>query len=613
VPAVGRAFLRPPQGGCLLAKRKAIPPKLRDELLIEARHRCCLCPEHPVITNAHHIIKVSEGGPDTKENLVLVCGTCHDYIHRIPNLYTAVQLREYKRRWIEYCWPRTDQQIIQDLPIAPSAALVSLAKLPVTGPDLFGREKELAVLDQAWADPHTHIVAFIAFGGVGKSAIVNHWLRQMAKDDYRGARHVFGWSFYSQGTTERTVSADQFIEAALHFFGDPKPEEGSPWDKGQRLAQLVRREPTILALDGVEPLQSSVPGEMGRIHDPALDTLLRELSHGMDGLCVLTSRVDFPDLPLSDDSGACRRVRLDRLSAEAGRHLLQEADMKGLDHELDTAVEEYEGHALALVLLGEYLVKFLGGDIAKRDLIPPFPDKTRAGRHAFRVMQAYDRALEKGGMEAERALLRIIGLFDRPAGAGCLDALRRLPAIEGVTDAIVNLTDREWLEAVGMLRALRLLTPAPDPDGGSVDAHPLVREWFGMKLEQESPEGFKQAHGRLYEYLRDTAKPFPDTLEEMEPLFHAVQHGCRTDRCEEAVEIYRSRIQRGSAHYATSALGAVASELAALSHCFEIRWTQPLRMLPPLLQAFVLNEVGYDLQALGRLRDAIHPLLLISA
>ena len=601
-----------------MAKRKPIPSKLRDELLIEARHRCCLCPDHPVITNAHHVIEVKAGGPNTQENLVLVCGTCHDYIHRIPNLYTPSQLHEYKRRWIEYCWPRNDSQLESDLPTAPYAPIVSLAKLPLTGPDLFGRDRELSLLDQSWEDPHTNIVAFIAFGGVGKSALVNQWLRRRAQDGWCDARRVFGWSFYSQGQREHTVSADLFIDAALRFFGDPNPNEGSPWDKGQRLATLVNQQPTILALDGIEPLQSTI--EDGKINDPALDTLLRELAYGMNGLCLLTSRVDFPNLPLSDviwgrapdsDHSPALRVSLERLSTEAGRHLLRQAGVKGLDGELDAAVEEYEGHALALVLLGEYLAKFLDADIAKRDLIPPFPDRTRAGRHAFRVMEAYDRALAKDGMEAERAILRIVGLFDRPADKGCLEALRQPPAIESVSDSIVGMTDRQWRESVGTLRQLRLLSPPTDQEHGSLDAHPLVREWFGQKLGQESPEGFRQAHSRLYEHLRDHGKPTRDTrrdtIQEMIPLFHAIRHGCLSHRHKRALdEIFWPRIRRESEHFSVNQLGAWAADLDTLACFFEDGW----RRLHPSLGskdcAELIGEAGFDLSSLGRVEEAAH-------
>ena len=44
------------------------------------------------------------------------------------------------------------------LGIPASAPKISLAKLPSTSPDLFGRERELALLDDAWADPKTHVL-----------------------------------------------------------------------------------------------------------------------------------------------------------------------------------------------------------------------------------------------------------------------------------------------------------------------------------------------------------------------------------------------------------------------------------------------------------------------
>src|SRR5437016_6794626 len=80
---------------------------------------------------------------------------------------------------------------------------ISIARLPTTGSELFGREAELQLLDEAWASPSTNIVSFVAWGGVGKTALVNHWLkRRMARDNYRSAERVYGWSFYSQGTSD---------------------------------------------------------------------------------------------------------------------------------------------------------------------------------------------------------------------------------------------------------------------------------------------------------------------------------------------------------------------------------------------------------------------------
>ena len=78
---------------------------------------------------------------------------------------------------------------------------ISVARLPVTGSDVFGREEDIAFLDNAWANQHVNVVTIVAWAGVGKSTLVNHWLRRMAAEHYRSAELVFGWSFYRQGTS----------------------------------------------------------------------------------------------------------------------------------------------------------------------------------------------------------------------------------------------------------------------------------------------------------------------------------------------------------------------------------------------------------------------------
>jgi hypothetical protein len=89
--------------GGIMAKRKAIPQSARDKVLVDAMHRCCLCPEHQEVIDLHHVVPISEGGPNTEDNLMAVCPTCHAKIHRIRNRYSADQLRMYKERWVQLC------------------------------------------------------------------------------------------------------------------------------------------------------------------------------------------------------------------------------------------------------------------------------------------------------------------------------------------------------------------------------------------------------------------------------------------------------------------------------------------------------------------------------
>ncbi len=167
---------------------------------------------------------------------------------------------------------------------------ISVARLPVTGSDVFGREEDIAFLDDAWANQQVNVVTIVAWAGVGKSTLVNHWLRRMAADHYRSAELVFGWSFYRQGSSGDTSSADEFLDAALTWFGDPDPRLGTAWEKGERLAKLIAHRRTLLVLDGLEPLQNPPGPQEGRLREPSLQALLRELAAFNTGLCVITTR-----------------------------------------------------------------------------------------------------------------------------------------------------------------------------------------------------------------------------------------------------------------------------------------------------------------------------------
>jgi hypothetical protein len=222
---------------------------------------------------------------------------------------------------------------------------VSTSKLPTTGPKLFGREKELEIFDKAWKDEHTCLVTLIAWGGVGKTALVNHWLNMMGKDNYRGARKVYGWSFYSQGAEEgKQASADEFLHDTLKWFGDPHPEEGAPVDKGRRLARLIGKEKTLLVLDGMEPLQYP-PGEVhgfdGKLKDQGMRAFLRELAGCGPGLCVITSRERVTDLEDKMEF-TVKEMPLEHLSPGAGALLLKSLGVKGTDKDIVKAVEEYD-------------------------------------------------------------------------------------------------------------------------------------------------------------------------------------------------------------------------------------------------------------------------------
>jgi len=483
---------------------------------------------------------------------------------------------------------------------------ISLYKLPTTGQHLFGREKELARLDEAWAQEGTCLVTLIAWGGVGKTALVNHWLNLMAKDNYRGAEKVYGWSFYSQGAEEgKQASADEFLQETLKWFGDPQPEEGTSVDKGRRLARLAGKQKTLLILDGMEPLQYP-PGEVhgfdGKLKDQGMRAFLKELTGCSPGLCVITSRERVTDLADRLEFSV-KEMPLEHLSNEAGALLLRKLEVEGTDKEILEAVQDYDGHALALTLLGNYIKSVFKGDIRQRDRIPKLTKDKRHGHHAYRVMEAYARWL---GESPERDILYIMGLFDRPAALGAIEALKADPPISGVTEQLQQLSEVDWGYALDNLRGANLLAKEDPHKPDTLDCHPLIREHFGERFQEQNPAGWKEAHQRLYHYFKDLPeKKLPDTLLEMEPLFPAVAHGCKAELHQNALyDVYWKRILREKDSYIIKKLGAFGSYLSVLSNFFEKPWSQPASGLPEDKKALILSWSAFGLRAVGRLQEA---------
>ncbi len=496
--------------------------------------------------------------------------------------------------------------------VAPDAApapRVYLNRLPVTGADVFGREKELQLLFHAWENPQTNVLSFIAWGGVGKSALVNRWLTMMAQHGYHGARRVYAWSFYSQGTQDRGhASADSFFDDAFRWFGHTGDVPKSPTEKGRLLADLIAKEKTLLILDGLEPLQHP-PGVMhGQLKDQALMALLKKLARLNNGLCLITSRATVTDLK-STDTKTTHSHPLENLSTEAGVMILRNYQLKGPESALEAAVTEYDGHALALNLLGSYLQVVYQGDIHQRDRISALNKEQEAGGHARNVMASYEHWFAQHD-RSELDILYLMGLFDRPAEQGAIDALTAAPPIPGLTDRLEDLSFEDWQYALHHLRELNLLAKPEQEASADLDCHPLIREHFGEMLQTHKPEAWKEAHTRLYEYYKNKPdKDLPDTILEMEPLFAAVTHGCLAGKHQEAfVEVYWERIRRKGEAYTVKKLGAFGADLACVAHFFEKLWDRPAAELSANFRAGALSWAGFRLRAVGRLKEAMQPM-----
>ena len=523
---------------------------------------------------------------------------------------------------------------------------------------LIGRELELNWLDRAWADVRTKVVIIRAWGGIGKTALVVAWLSQMAARGWRDAgSSVFDWSFYLQGTRsdseeDKGASADAFFAEALKFFGAPEPHPISAYERGSVLARLVAETRSLLILDGLEPLQHA-PGspQAGQLTDPGMSVLLKTLARQNPGLCIVTTREKVADLN-SFYGKTVDECELGHLTDEAGAALLESLGVVGRATELRAASSEVKGHALTLFLMGRYLVLAHEGEIRQRDRFKfTDADNVTQGGHAFRVLKAYETWLPTSGANGRRqlAILRLLGLFDRPADPGCLAALRQKPAIVGLTDAVVDLTDAQWNIAVKQVEEIGLLMPVaykrlvvkgydekeararlegreqyrtlPEPKelrpssvihpplSSSLEAHPLLREYFAKQLRETADVAWREGQRRLFEHLQAAVPYWPEGIDGLGPLYQAVAHGCKAGMQQKACDdVYRNRILRGTGkfgYYSTGVLAQSATTLQQLAISSNSRGLRCRGTCPNGDDSGCSVKPHGDYAALGRLSEAI--------
>jgi hypothetical protein len=99
-----------------------------------------------------------------------------ELLKALPTITGAIAARRRITRQSLHKTPSTASRVGTHKPPArPAPKKIPIARLPVTGSDVFGREEDIAFLDRAWANKDVNVVTIVAWARVGKSTLVNHW------------------------------------------------------------------------------------------------------------------------------------------------------------------------------------------------------------------------------------------------------------------------------------------------------------------------------------------------------------------------------------------------------------------------------------------------------
>jgi tetratricopeptide (TPR) repeat protein len=475
-----------------------------------------------------------------------------------------------------------------------------------------GRAHERQMLTEWLSGGRRPVLALVAIGGMGKSALTWAWLQHdvlghslpgLAPDlpevvercrvpEARRPEGVLWWSFY-----EREARFAVFLDYALAYASGGSVDAAavpSVYDKVQHLVTLLQQCRLLLVLDGFERelrayaglnaayqgdvVAGDAGGDFRGCTDRYAGDFLRWLAAGpLQSRVLLTSRLLPHEL---EGLAGCRREELNALDPEDAVVFFQAQGVRGTRAEIQAACAPYGYHPLALRLLAGMIVHDPArpGDVSLAAEYSPLPDLVPREHHILAL--AYD-ALRP----ALRELLSRLAAFRSPLEYEAVKAISPFEDERELKGALRELGER------GLLLF--------DRERRCNDLHPIVRRYAYDRLADK--EG---VHTRLRDYFAAASAPDEErvsSVEDLAPVIELYHHTVRAGQYDEARELYSDRLNK-PLYYR---LGASQTCIELLHALFPDGEERPPRLKDESDQAWTLNELANSYSLSGQPRHAV--------
>ena len=496
---------------------------------------------------------------------------------------------------------------------------IKLNNAPPPLDEWVGRVEFLQNLDQDWKDSQRLITGLIGFGGEGKSSLTRRWLENLLRNDsLPQPKGVFWWGFYENR------SVDEFFEAVLTFLVEGIDPNSLPSSKlkEQVINAMLKSGRYLFVLDGLEVLQYQDGDDYGLLKNVDLRDWLRDFAAGgHESFCLISSRV--PLLDLIDFITTYTHRDVERLRFDEGRDLLRKLGVEGTDKQLEKVVQEWDGYALVLSLLGSYLVDRFEGKIEHlKDIPAPTADEPKYDR-VRRVLHRYDEHLT----EKERDFLEIFSAFRLPVPESALEPVFENKFSQESLESSSSKPPSLW-QRIRCCFSNKPEKIAPLPNScepivkrlvdyrilrhnsqaKQYSAHPLIRAHYLERLENNLTVA-QSVHKRIADYYLSSAEKTSEnpTLDDLKPLIETVHHLCQAGNYDEAFKsVFWKRISQGKRGVLEFQLGCYETDLAVMHSFFPKGDTsQDPPISDPHDKSWILNEVGLSLMSLGYMSEAL--------
>ena len=468
-------------------------------------------------------------------------------------------------------------------------------------PNFVGQEAKLKTITEWYKNPEVRIGALIGWGGVGKSAIVRKWYDTLESNSIK-PDGIFWWGFY------RNAYLEQFLNALLRYVsqGQIEPETiKSTWEKTDRIKEYIHQGAYLIILDGLEQMQKSESGdEFGKMTHRECTELLHYLADvpKADGLCLITTRYPLKDLDEWHERRYMNLSLID-LSIPDSLSMLRSRGVKGSEEDMTEVINRYKGHALCLTSVAGYLNRYYDGDIIQA----PEVKFVLGDRERFKDVNKLLRKYAEKMSASERIFLYIFSLFRQEVTENDFAGVFRHEIKDTkFNDVLASMSELDFVDLINGLVDWRLISY--DKTKKAYATHPLIKGYFESDFDEKNK---KLCHKRIYQYFGERAPEQPETLEEMQPLFEQVYHGCAAGLYDEVRDdVYWKKIYRGAGRLIIYKLGAWEINLSLAKTFFsEGDFSQMPLVSKKSDQSWLLNEAGLALKNIGRPKEAEEPFL----
>jgi tetratricopeptide (TPR) repeat protein len=575
----------------------SIPEKLKNKLLVEAGHECVICGRSRV--QIHHIDSNKRNNDES--NLIVLCVNHHDEaeMSKEGQSFTAkltrTQLCLYKEKQKqELIYGRRTREEIAGGLVLPIPPMPYFAHPYPLQENFTGRLAERRELTEWFTKGTKPMFAYVAIGGMGKSALTWYWLQEDIIKQSLAPEGIIWWSFYDQEARFET-----FLEKAIKYVSKGKvdaKEIASNRDRMETLYNLLCNSRFLLVLDGVERVLRAYAGlgspykgddvkedERGDFRtciDTNVGTFLQWLaSANVKTKTLLTSRLCPKEM---DDIAGCVHMELKEMNKEDAVNFFHRQGVKGTRAEIELAGEPYGYHPLSLRLLSGMIVKDpkYMGDIVAWTKKNPMPDLKGMKKEHHILKLAYDSLDKK-----KQTLVSKLSAFRNPMAYDSILIFNNFGAEKKFHEALIELVER------GLL--LR------NTESNKYDLHPIVRRY----CYEERLLDKKGVHSKLRDYFASVPKPEKvESLDDLAPVIELYHHTVNCGRYDEAEILLYERLLPKPLHFQFGAYQLAIDLLRAL---FPDGEDKPPRAKREDAQAWALTSLANSYSLSGQPKRAV--------